>query len=225
MDDFADLNRRLESLIRLGTIAKVDHAKARVRVQSGKLTTEWLPWLTARAGTTKEWDPPTEGEQCLLISTSGETTTGFVLLGLFSDANPAPSSSPDEHVRQYPDGARISYNHATGALSITGIKTALVQADEHVTVDCPESTFTGNVTIKGKLTVIGDALFKATATVTKLFSYLSGMSGKNGDAGGETTIEGTIRHTKGELSSNGVVLDGHDHGEVERGNDRTGGPR
>lgn len=225
MDDFADINRRLESLIRLGTIAQVDHAKARVRVQSGKLTTEWLPWLTVRAGTTTEWDPPTVGEQCLLISTSGETTTGFVLLGLFSDANPAPSSSPNEHVRLYPDGARISYNHATGELSITGIKTATVQADEHVTVDCPESTFTGNVLIKGKLTVLGDALFKARATVQKLFSYLAGMSGQGGSAGGETSITGNIRHTTGELSSNGVVLDRHDHDGVERGNDRTGGPR
>lgn len=225
MDDLADLIRRLESLIRLGRIAEVQMKPPRVRVKSGGLTSQWRPWMSLRAGTTTEWDPPTVGEQCLLISPSGDPATAVVLVGLFSDAHPAPSSSPDEHVRLYPDGARISYNHATGELSITGIKTALVQADEHVTVDCRESTFTGNVLIKGKLTVIGDALFKAKATVTKLFSYLSGMSGKNGDAGGETTIEGTIRHTNGALSSNGVVLDRHDHGEVERGNERTGGPR
>ncbi|WMR36092.1 phage baseplate assembly protein V, partial [Metapseudomonas otitidis] len=45
MNDFATLARLLENLIRLGTIAEVDHAAARVRVQSGQLLTGWLPWL------------------------------------------------------------------------------------------------------------------------------------------------------------------------------------
>ena len=130
MDDIADLIRRLESLIRYGTIAEVQMAPPRVRVKSGGLTSTWLPWFAPRAGTTTEWDPPTVGEQCVLFSPSGNPATGVVLVGLFSDAHPAPSSSPDEHVRDYPDGARITYNHATGALSATGIKTALVQAAE-----------------------------------------------------------------------------------------------
>lgn len=216
MDDFADLNRRLESLIRLGTIAQVDHAKARVRVQSGKLNTKWLPWLTLRAGTTREWDPPTIGEQCLLISPSGDPATGVALLGLFSDANPAPSSSPDEHLRDYPDGARIHYNHATGALEATGIKTALVQASDHVTVDCPNTTCTGDVLIMGNLTVNGDTVIGGMATIMKLLSYLSGMSGKPGTGGGKTVIEGEIEHqgdftNTGRVSSNGIVLDTHTH--------------
>lgn len=204
MDDIADLIRRLESLIRYGTIAEVQMAPPRVRVKSGGLTTIWRPWISLRAGDTTEWDPPTVGEQCVFFSPSGEPTTGFALVGLFSDARPAPSSSPDEHVRAYPDGARITYNHATGALSATGIKTALVQAAEKCTVDCPESEFTGNVLVKG------------TLTVEKLLTYMSGMAGQGGSSGGSTTITGPINHqgefsNQGRVSSNGIVLDSHRH--------------
>lgn len=221
MDDIADLIRRLESLIRYGTIAEVQMAPPRVRVKSGGLTTIWRPWISLRAGDTTEWDPPTVGEQCVFFSPSGEPTTGFALVGLFSDAHPAPSSSPDEHVRLFPDGARITYNHATGALSATGIKTALVQAAEHVTVDSPESTFTGNVQINGNLTVDGQALIKS------LLTYMSGMAGQGGSGGG-TAITGPINHqgeftNTGSVSSNGIVLDSHRHPDAHGGT--TGAPQ
>lgn len=218
MYEFADISRRLESLIRLGTIAQVDHAKGRVRVKSGGLVSHWLPWLTLRAGTTREWDPPTVDEQCVLLSPSGEPTTGIVLLGLFSSANPAPSTSPDDHVRIYPDGARISYNHATGALAATGIQTALLQASTHVTVDCPHSTFTGDVTINGDLTVDGQTLLKS------LLTYLAGMAGSGGGSG-STTISGNLTHSGGSLSSNGITLHSHTHSGVQTGPGNTGGPQ
>lgn len=222
MDEIADLIRRLESLIRYGTIAEVQMVPPRVRVKSGKLTTTWRPWISLRAGDTTEWDPPTIGEQCVFFSPSGEPTTGFALLGLFSDAHPAPSSSPDEHVRLYPDGARIAYNHATGALSATGIKTALVQAAEKCTVDCPLTEFTGDVHILGKLTVDGETLLKA------LLTYMAGMAGKAGAGGAKTRIEtdiehvGAFSHTGGEFTSTEVVKDGHHHKDSLNGD--TGGP-
>jgi hypothetical protein len=125
-----------------------------------------------RAGTTSEWNPPSEGEQCLLLCCSGDPATGFVLLGIPSDQFPPPSDSLDEHVRRYPDGATITYNHATGALSAVGIKTALLQAANKVTVDCPLTELTGDVHIMGKLTVDGEALFKS------LLTYMAGMSGQ-----------------------------------------------
>jgi phage baseplate assembly protein V len=222
MDDFSDLSRRLESLIRFGTIAERQLAPPRVRVQSGGLQTAWLPWLTLRAGDTRDWDPPTIGEQCVLFSPSGDPATGFVLVGLYSDAHPAPSSSPDDHVRAFPDGARITYNHTTGALSATGIKTALVEASEKCTVDCPESEFTGNVLIKGNMKVEG------TATIMQLLSYMAGMAGQGGSEGGGTVIEGPIthqgnfHHQGGSFTSDTVLQDGHHH--IDSLGGPTGGP-
>lgn len=194
----AEQNRLIENLIRLGTIAEVDCAKFSCRVSTAGLTTDWLQWFALRAGTTKEWSPPTVGEQCVIFSVSGEVAAGLVLVGLFSDANPPPSSSADEHLRTYPDGATFSYNHATGAMSVSGIKTLLIDASGSITLKSPvimldgkETTSTGKHTIKG------------------LLSYMAGLAGLGGAAG--SSISGDMKHAGGSLSSNGVVLDTHKH--------------
>lgn len=210
MNTLADLARRVESLIRLGTVVAVDLETARIRVASGGLTTAWLPWFERRAGTTRDWNPPTVGEQCMVLSPSGDPATGIVLTGLFSNAAPAPNDSGDESTREYPDGARITYNHAGGHLSVTGIQTAVVEASKHVTVDCPNSTFTGNVLIEGKL------------TVEELLTYRNGLLGFEGGGGHGNVFTGNLTHVGGNLSSNGIVLHTHIHHDSLSGT--TGGP-
>jgi phage baseplate assembly protein V len=58
MNQLAELARLIENLVRLGTIAEVDVAKVRVRVKSGSITTNWLPWLALRAGTLRNGTRP-----------------------------------------------------------------------------------------------------------------------------------------------------------------------
>ncbi len=205
MNDFSDLSRRIESLIRPGAIAEVDLARARVRVNSGGLTTDWLPWFAIRAGDTRDWNPPTVGEQCVVLAPSGDPATGFVLTGLFSGAHPAPSHSGDERLVEYPDGARITYNHATGALSASGVRTVFVEAADHVTIDCPDTACTGDMLIKGNLLVEG------------IITASGWRMGSNGGGGGEMVLIGNITHrgrftNTGSLSSNGVELSSHSHG-------------
>ncbi|KVO85395.1 baseplate assembly protein [Burkholderia ubonensis] len=197
MDDFADLNRRLESLLREGTVIDVDHDARRVRVESGGLQTDWIRWLAQRTGNSITWDPPSIGEPGLLLCPSGEPTTGLFLPGVYCDGHDAPSSYPNEHLRVYPDGARVAYDAATGHLAVTGIKTATVQGSGTLTIDMPKVIFTGDVTIKG------------AATVMKLLSYMAGLAGEGGDVG--TIMRGNITHEGGTLRSNGVSVDGHTH--------------
>lgn len=210
MDPIA-LHRLLTNIIRLGRVAEVDHARARVRVSMGKLTTAWLPWLTARAGETRDWNPPTPGEQVIVLAPGGDLAAGIVLGALYSAAQPAPSADADKHVVRYPDGAEVAYDHASGALTATGVRTVHVQAHSQAAVDCPQTTVTGDVHIQGRLTVDG------------LLTYGSGMSGTGGGAG--TVIRGDITHDDGALSSNGVVLHSHRHGGVEPGGGTTGEPQ
>ena len=187
----ADLARRVANMIRTGRIAEVDHAAARVRVQSGDLLTEWLPWQTRRAGNTLTWCPPTVGEQVMILSPSGEPAAGMVIPALYCQDHPAPDNSPDTHVTKYPDGAVISYNHATGALVASGIQTGLVQASDQVKVDAPLTIFTGAVTVQGLLT------------------YQAGMHGTGGE-GGAAIIDGDI-HATGDVTSGNISLPGHHH--------------
>ncbi|WP_431026183.1 phage baseplate assembly protein V [Halomonas sp. H5] len=113
-----ELLRLIHNLIRTGTIAAVDHQAARVRVKSGELLTDWLPWIEGRAGTTRDWDPPTEGEQVVVFSPGGDPAAGVVLTGLFSDAHPAPAALAALYRRLFPDGGLFEYDHEASVLRI-----------------------------------------------------------------------------------------------------------
>lgn len=145
MNDFAALSRLIENLIRYGTIAEVDEPKARVRVKSGDIVTAWRPWISARAGEDREWNPPTVGEQVIYFSPSGLLAQGVALCGLPSDMFPANGDRPALHRTTYRDGAVIEYDsaaHFLRAILPAGGKTELVS--------------TGGIRIEGNVTLIGD---------------------------------------------------------------------
>lgn len=181
--NLVELSRRLENLIRFGTIAEIDHANRRVRVQSGNLLTQWLKWRTDRAGATRSWNPPTIDEQVMILSPSGDLGNGIVIPSIYSDAFDSVSSDPDLHLVEYPDGARISYNHKTSDLMAIGIKTATVTASDSVTADTPLTHCTGDTLIDGNLTVGG------------LLTYQGGMSGSgsSGSSGAAAVISGDVQ--------------------------------
>ncbi|END8704675.1 phage baseplate assembly protein V, partial [Escherichia coli] len=133
--NLAELHRRIENLIRTGTVEEVKGD--RVRIHTGELTTNWIPWLTLRAGDARTWWRPSTGEQVLLLCLSGELTTAVALPAIYSDANPAPLLDEQVHHSVYPDGAVIEYDPRSSALKATGIKTALVEASTRVTLDTP----------------------------------------------------------------------------------------
>lgn len=199
-----ELERRFANIVRLGTVEEIDHGDARVRVRTGKNLTAWLPWCTWRAGATSSWSAPTVGEQVLILSPSGDLPSGVVLPALYTDAHPAPSSSPTEHVTRYPDGATISYDHATGQADISGATLVTVQASGAVVIDAPITTITGMLTVQG------------------LITYQDGLAGTGGGVG--TTITGNITQTGGQITSNGIPLDTHTHGGVQTGSGNTGAP-
>ncbi|OOF45782.1 baseplate assembly protein [Rodentibacter trehalosifermentans] len=155
---FAEFNRRLDNLIRFGTIAEVDYEKARVRVKSGQILTDFLPFIALRAGTTKTWSPPTIGEQCVMLAASGELTTACVLVGLYTQNS--PSHAPDLHIIQFADGATIEYNQANGRLNVVGIKSAFINAGEQIDIFCPTVNIKGNVNINGSLSTSGTSTTK-----------------------------------------------------------------
>lgn len=119
LQNIPELLRQIHNLVRIGTVAEVDHDRARVRVQIGDILTGWQRWTEARTGTTRDWDPPTMGEQVLVIAPGGELAASVVITGLYRDEHPAPSSSPDLQRRIYPDGTRQQHNHATSHYQLT----------------------------------------------------------------------------------------------------------
>jgi phage baseplate assembly protein V len=116
-----EILRRLEGLIRIGTIAAVRHARpARCRVRSGDLTTNWIPWLTLRAAgqNASTWWPPAVGEQCLLLSPGGDTLAAVALTGIYSSASAQPSDRAEVCRTQWNATDFMEHDGSTGHLHI-----------------------------------------------------------------------------------------------------------
>lgn len=191
-----ELARAIRNLIRSGVVTEVDTVQGLCRVQSGGIQTTWLNWLTTRAGRSRTWWAPSVGEQVLLLAIGGELDTAFVLPGIFSDDNPAPSASADAWHAAFPDGAVIEYEPETGALTVSGIKTADVTASESITATVPLVLVKAStsITLDTPEVICTNKLTTATLEVQK---------------GGK--MSGNIEHTGGSLSSNGKVLHTHKH--------------
>ncbi|MDW9426739.1 phage baseplate assembly protein V, partial [Yersinia enterocolitica] len=201
-----EILRLLRNLVRIGTVAEVDLDQALCRVATGDNITGWLNWLTLRAGQSRSWWAPSEGEQVLILSLGGELDTAFVLPGIFSDDFPPPSASADGLYIAFPDGATLHYEPESGELRADGVKTALITASESVNVTAP------NITCAASVKILLD-----TPEVECTNNLTTGTL--NVKKGG--TMSGNIDHSGGKFSSNGVVVDNHDHGGVLRGGDYT----
>lgn len=143
----SELIRRIENLLKLGTVAHVDVARARLRVVAGGLLSNWLPWLTLRAGNVRRWSAPSVGEQCLLLSPGGDLANGVALAGIFSEAIPQNDNRPHTHATHYPDGTVEEYDHdahrhllqCVGDILSTAQGTMTLKADGAIVIESGES--------------------------------------------------------------------------------------
>ncbi len=209
MNNQTDTLRLLRNLIRIGTINAVDLERGLCRVETGGNLTDWLHWLTCRAGRSRSWWAPSEGEQVLILALGGELNTAFVLPGIFSDDFPAPSASVDALHVAFPDGAVLEYEPATGALTVTGIKTATVEASESITTN----TKVVMVNASQRITLDAPVVECTNQLVTGTIQIKKGGS-----------MTGNLTHTGGSITSNGVVMHTHTHGGIQRGGGNTDKP-
>lgn len=211
-----ELQRLLANLIRYGVVTELDTSDPsapRVKCSTGGLDTDWLPWCAGRAGATRRWSAPRPGEQVVVFSPYGDPAQGFVLPGFYQDAHPAPADSQDKDTTVYPDGSTVEYDSASNTLTVNvagngnvvvNCKVATVKADTSVTLDTPEATVTGNLTVQKNLGVVGAMAVQG-----------------EGASGAVSTFAGSIQITDGDVTADAISLKGHGHIEQGDGN-RTG---
>lgn len=205
--DLVDILRKIENLIRQGVVCQTKGD--RVKVRTGDLITDWLPWFTHRAGKSRTWWRPSIGEQVFILSPNGNIELGCVLPSLYCNDNPAPSASGDGYFVEFSDGATFEYEPKNSSLIIKGIKTAVIEASNQITAKA------------GTKIHLDTPLVECSEHVT-----FKSFSATGGSASGNTgVLTGNVIHKQGELSSNGVVLDKHKHNGVKAGGDLTGGPQ
>lgn len=185
--NIADLARLLENLIRFGTIAEVQYQPPRVQVKTGNITTGFIPWLALRAGADKEWDPPTQGEQVLLVAPSGLLNQAIAITGLYSDHMPANGAREGLHRRTYRDGAVIEYDsiaHRLRAILPEGGITELVSTGG-INITGPinhtgDYTQAGNQSVTGTVTVTEDVIAAGISLVNHQHSGVQPGAGNTG---------------------------------------------
>jgi len=210
-----DLNRLLLNLIRKGTVIAVDHDAELCRVECGELQTNWIHWLSLAAGETRDWNPPTVGEQVLVLAPGGEMADGVALRGISSQDNPAPSHKPSAHTRVYPDGALVEYDHEAHALvaKLPAGATVFLEAPGSVTVKTDTATVEANqVTVKADSITL-DA---PTTTCTGALSVKGGISG-----GAGAKVAGSVEADV-DVKAGGISLSKHTHQET---GSKTGAPQ
>ncbi|WP_368580219.1 phage baseplate assembly protein V [Acinetobacter baumannii] len=205
----ADANRRLENIVRFGTIKTINPSKPipRVIVNLGDIETPEIRCLNIRSGDDATWDMPSINEECVVISPCGDIgPTSFVLYGFYNDDHPAPSDDLNKKIRMFADGCVIAYDIAAHHLSavLPSGGTAVLTADGGVTVN-------GDTTINGNLQVNGS----------------TAMTGNN-TVGGSQLVQGSSHSSgtfssDGDVTASGISLTGHTHQGDSGGT--TGGPQ
>ncbi len=185
-----EIMRLITNLIRTGVVTEVDRENWLCRVKTGDLETNWISWLTLRAGNARTWWKPSEGEQVVLLSLGGNLETAFALPAVYSNQFAPPSTSADACVTEHPDGGWFEYEPATGRWYVRGIKSMVIEAADNITMKTSE--------------------FVLEADRTRINS--------------EVVINGGVTQGGGAMSSNGIVVDAHQHTGVLKGGDTTGGP-
>lgn len=146
----AELYRLIINLIRFGTVEEIDLSMTppKVRVRSGELLTDWIPWLTQRAGSARTWWPPTVDEQVVMLAPGGELATAVILAALYQETAAPPATGKNTHTTRYPDNALFQYEPDTGTLTLTGIKKLVLCATE-INIDSQTLSLTGTVSHSG----------------------------------------------------------------------------
>lgn len=204
----ADINRRLENLIRFGTIKTINPSKPipLVTVDLDDIVTPEIRFFNARSGNDSTWDPPSLNEEVMVISPCGEIgPTSVVFYGLYNNEHPALSDDLNQKIRVFADGCIIAYDisaHELSAILPSGGK-AIVTADGGITVN-------GDTTINGNLQINGS----------------TAMTGNN-TVGGSQLVQGSSHSTgafstEADVKAGSISLKGHKHPGDSGGT--TGGP-
>lgn len=205
----AELARRLENLIRLGRIKTITPSQpfTTVTVDLGEITTANIRFLNLRAGDDKTWDPPSVGEEVIVLSPCGVLEMGIAIAGLNNESNPAPSNDLNKNIRIYSDGCFISYDVSTHALEV------ILPAG-----GTAELTALGGITINGDTTINGNVQVNGSQAMTG-----------NNTVGGSQLVQGSSHSignfsTDADVKAGNISLKSHKTSGVQTGGGTSGVP-
>lgn len=196
-----------------GLVAEAKPGFCRVRFDDlDELVTAWLPVIHHKTQDDKVIWTLDIGEHvaCLMDS---QMEDGCVVGAIYSEADTPPVASADKFRVQFKDGGSFEYDRSNGAMNVVCKGVANLTAGGATTVKAPAITLdTPEATCTGKLTVQG------------LLTYQGGMAGSGGTGGAAASIQGNIKVTGGDVQADTISLKNHKTSQVQGGNGTSGAP-
>lgn len=151
-----DSDRPIADLVREGVIKSIDLNAGKAVVRMGDILTPPIDWLDSY-GETIIWNPPSIGEQVVVLCPEGDIERALIARGLPSSTFAHLFLGSSVGI-QFKDGARITYDpkasvldfQLPGSVQITAPDGVVIKADVRI-----EGNLNATGVIKGDVDVVG----------------------------------------------------------------------
>lgn len=196
----ADLSRLLDELICPGTIAEVDHARRRVRLDIRGRRTGWLAYPNEIGRNFRRWRPLRVGTQVLAACPSGNPANAVIVAIIPTDALPPPSTDESLDRIEFNDGSLVEYDSAAHKLRVVSVGDIEVEAARDISAKAG-----------GTAAITAGALASITAPAIALHATKGGKGAATMTGSfrleGDFEVIGNVAIT-GNLDATGTVMDG-----------------
>lgn len=206
---------------KIGEVSSIDPARCTARVifdDENSMVSYDLPIMQRNSYGNCDYQMPDIGEDVLCLFRSDGFEDGVIIGSFYSGEVTPPESNADRRTVVFKDGTRICYDRAAHTLTVTiagtvivfdqqkgsitvpdsltvNCTTATIHASKSVTIDAPDTFFTGNITVQGLIN--GQGGFTVTG-------------GGGVVANCNIQLNGSMAAT-GDVTASGISLNSHTH--------------
>lgn len=206
---------------KIGEVSSIDPARCTARVifdDENSMVTYDLPIMQRNSLGNRDYQMPDIGDDVLCLFRSDGFEDGVIIGSFYAGDVEPPETTADRRTVVFKDGTRICYDRAAHTLTVTiagteivfdqqngsitvpdsvtvNCTTATIHASKSVTIDSPDTLFTGNITVQGLIT--GQGGFTVTG-------------GGGVVANCDIQLNGTLTATEDVVAS-GISLNSHTH--------------
>ena len=206
---------------KIGEVSSIDPARCTARVifdDENSMVTYDLPIMQRNSLGNRDYQMPDIGEDVLCLFRGDGFEDGVIIGSFYAGDVEPPETTADRRTVVFKDGTRICYDRAAHTLTVTiagteivfdqqngsitvpdsvtvNCTTATIHASKSVTIDAPDTFFTGNITVQGLIT--GQGGFTVTG-------------GGGVVANCDIQLNGTLTATEDVVAS-GISLNSHTH--------------
>lgn len=206
---------------KIGEVSSINPARCTARVifdDENSMVSYDLPIMQRNSMGNRDYQMPDIGEDVLCLFRSDGFEDGVIIGSFYAGDVEPPETTADRRTVVFKDGTRICYDRAAHTLTVTiagteivfdqqkgsitvpdsvtvNCTTATIHASKSVTIDAPDTFFTGNITVQGLIT--GQGGFTVTG-------------GGGVVANCDIQLNGTLTATEDVVAS-GISLNSHTH--------------